>query len=193
MNVTNKVVMKKDIRVNIIGHSGVIYIKRPSFSWIYFIFLGLTFWIMSLTNYEISGLTDLASIFLGLPVFLSVLTILVLDQIQRKDIWTITDEENYLVFLLTKDSKPIDNGLITKIENNVFLSWNPIEREEYYVLKFSDFHKMATHNLFWINGKRVQMEYWKGSRGLPHKFISTAKQQDFLERINRVYQRTKNV
>jgi len=186
--------MQKDIRINIIGHSGYIYLKRPKFFLIFIIIWVLTAWVFGVTHTDVpGGLLNLVNVSLGLPMFISVLTYYAFNQIQRQDIWLITDEENYLVFLLTTNSKPVDAGLITKIKKNVFHSWNPVERTDYHVLKVSDFNNMASPNLFWINGKRVHMERWKGSRGLPHKFISTPRQQDFLEEINLIYQRIARV
>jgi hypothetical protein len=194
MNVNNINFMQKDVRVNKIGHSGYIYLNRPNFFLIYIIFLALTPLVFGVTHIEVSGgLYNWVGAAFGLPMFLSTLTYFAFNQIQRQDIWLITDEENYLVFLLTTNSKPVDAGLITKIKKNVFHSWNPVERTDYHVLKVSDFNNMASPNLFWINGKRVHMEYWKGSRGLPHKFISTPRQQDFLEEINLIYQRIARV
>ena len=172
-----------ELSIEIIGHKGIVYFKRPSLFLVYVVNVILTIWLiwMGVIDYD----NGIFFVVLGPSVFLTVVLYFLFDYIQRKDIYLITDDRSYLVFYTQPFEGPIDSKVLTNIENNVFRSWNPIARKNYYsVLKFSEFNDLASPKLFWLNRKRVYMEPWLGSRDLPHKFNSTDRQMEILKRIN---------
>ena len=178
--------MKLELRINIIGQRGLLYFKRTNPLWMYVIYICLMmslYGVFHLNELQI-GIFELLGFIFGLPLLLTILTEYTLDVIQREDIYLITDDVNYLVFLLRTNPLPVEDSVINNIENNVFRSFNPNEPKGYYVLKISDFDNMTSRKLFWINGNCVHMEYCPNFRGFPKKFNSTAMQQELLERIN---------
>ena len=173
-----------ELSVEIIGHKGIVYFKRPSLFLVFVLTMTMMFVIEGYVLIESESLASAIGYLLGVPFFLTVVLSSLFDYIQRKDIFLITDDRSYLVFYTQPFEGPIDSKVLTNIENNVFRSWNPAGRKNYCVLKFSKFNELASPKLFWLNSKRVHMERWKGDRDLPHKFNSTDRQMETLKRIN---------
>lgn len=181
---------KENLNVDCVGHTGLIYLRTPSFSGVFIIQLPIAFLFLGILNLSPKTHLEWNVYTIGTALFFTFLTYIILQKLQRKDLYVITDKKRYFVFILHAISEPLKDDIITDIYNDIFHSETPISNNNYNLLDLQA-GRMPFHKLFWINGKKVTMEPWQGSKGLGNKFQSTENQQKILECINRLYVREK--